>query len=344
MNLIQTYYINDNWVELYFQPIDNVIQHINARLGQTSTKIEAYLRNLDHSGIALMLNDVLNSCPGSRIDFAPGAIAKLTNYSFLLTNGGGVLQTSYDFNLIFADLGTPYQTFILTTFDLMSDADQLMNDGTCLIVTGPYVKTVYDAVKAKTSGAAVSNVTIAPAAMKNPVVFHDIVISEILWKGVKLSGTDLDYGPCFIELKNVTAEYIDAGGYRIIITNKNVQSEPNIFTIPGGTIIKPGGHYTIVSRTTVFSKYDYFWEWMFMRHDGFTMVLQDDAGSNIDRAADVNTAASAYGGNTGIPMERDLAMPIGDGTLITEWSAAGTMLNYFPTYAAFGNIGTPGDD
>jgi hypothetical protein len=344
INQVQGYYIHDNWVELYFQPTDSILAHIRARLGQTYESIEGNLRELDQSGLALLLNDVMNSCPGSTLDFAPGAVVKLSNYAYLLTNGGRVLDTAFDFNMIFVDIDTDYRTLIFTTFDLMDDTSILRNDGTCLIISGPVVKDIYNAVAAKTSGAGVSNVTITPPVYKSPVVLHDVVFSEILWKGIKLSGADLDYGPCFIELKNVSTQYVNIGGFRVIITNYNVQTEPNMFSIPYGTVLEPGGHYTIASSTKVFSVYDFYWQWIFINHTGFTMVLQDGLGNNIDRAADVFTDPGDYYGGQGIPMVRDLTLPIGDGALTTEWNAAVTMKNYYPTYASYGNLGTPGDD
>ncbi len=344
VNQVQNYYIRDNWVELYFHPTDSVFAHIRARLGQTYTSIKGNLRALGQSGLALLLNDVMNSCPGSTLDFAPGAVVKLSNFAYLLTNGGRVLDTSFDFNIIFADLDTQFQTMIFTTFDLMDDSSALKNDGVCLMITGPYVKEIYNSIAVKTAGAGVSNVAITPPVFKYPAAYQDIVFSEILWKGIKLSGTSLDYAPCFIELKNVSTQSINIGGYRVIITNFNVQSEPNIFTIPYGTVLAPGRHYTIASSTKVFSVYDFYWQWMFINHTGFTMVLQNGLGNNIDRAGNVYNAPSTYGGNSGVPMVRDLTLPIGDGALTTEWSSAVTVKNYYPTYAAYGNLGTPGSD
>ena len=146
------------------------------------------------------------------------------------------------------------ETALISTMDYKSKVEIAQSDGTGIVLTGPLVSQLYNAIAQDTAGKQALTLNLPNRSIMTNLKFTNLIVSEILSKGAVINGAN-DFSPKYIEIKNLTTNIIDIGGCNILVTNYNRLSEPVNYIISRGTTLAPGECYVIVSAVYVFSYY-----------------------------------------------------------------------------------------
>ncbi len=154
INYLTSFYAGANEVEMYFVPQNQVISgsssYLLSRMGQVRSRAFVAAAWLDNDMLANSLLDWTYN--GINTEVVLGNDQNLGSVSLDMTelNNSGVLTisgSSLPFNIIALDEGTQFQSLIFTTFSLNSTGQINVSDGVCLIINGPAVERICDAVR-----------------------------------------------------------------------------------------------------------------------------------------------------------------------------------------------------
>lgn len=346
-NFRETYTIGRDTVGVYFLPAQPFLEQISERVGSMRHSTQWYLSDPQNQFVYDLWGDVLNSGVTDSIVLGVNYLSNKSDFPNFYT---GVHKTivldDFRFDAMFFDVGTLYQTVVLTSCELGDHQTMIHGDGVCVTVTGPDVQGIYDLVSGLESGKPATNVAVSFSTPLKTVPYTNIIINEIVRKGIKDdSGTSYALAK-MIELRNLTPDLIDLTGYRVIITNGNRTSEPATFIIPSGTLLQPNGYYVIAAESYAYKYYDVLW-FEFYIDSSFTVTLEDSRGEVIDHVGQVYygstnswTVASSYT----YSMQRKTSLVGGSldlGTNQSSWQASTVNSNMFDNFNS-GTKVTPG--
>jgi len=334
--------VNQDTVELYFLPQNNLFNYMLNRMGQTRSSVYSLLSDFDNSTVFQGFYDQINAGINNNFRFGVSSASSISNYIYFF-NGQDtkVLAEDIPYNVIILDANTPYQTLIFTSFPLSSESTLENWDGICLMISGPSVENFYQAVRTDYHTAA-SVSGFDNIVINTTPAYTNIIISEVNWAGAySNSGTSCPNGE-FIELRNMfTNQYIDISGFTLSVTNTNGNTRS--YTIPDNAVIPPDGFYVISKSKDYYSYYQQLWTDMSLYNSGFSITLFNKNLVKLDHIGVTNVLPLA--GTSTSPrrtMVRVLS-PVTEGTNVSAWVNCTTKANINTGYEN-DTFATPGSD
>jgi len=345
------YEIGGNIVEVYFLPQNNPMSFLYSHIAKSKHSVGLYSRYIDNNKFYAIWNEFVNSGVTGKVRLGNEATNKVDIYNNWILNPEvetKVLSQNFDFNIAFCDIGKKYQSFAMTTYNLNQTSPLLHSDGVLILVRGELAGSLFDETdKFLSEIPPLVLDDVEEVIITNRVAYHNVVFNEL---GFMRIGNE--WLGDFFELKNLTEYYVDLSGYTIVITNNNRLGEPNLFTMPYGTVLSPGGYFVVAGDSLVYSYIDLVWDDMFVMSSGFMYCLFDPENNLIDVAGDIEDGMGGFSGGLGgvinafqtdVSITRRTSPAVLSGTTSAGWVNTSTAKNINPAYQGE-IIASPGAD
>lgn len=344
VNFHETYTIGESTVAVNFTPAQPFVYPFTAAVGNCEEELVWYADAVENQNLYAMWNDVLRSGLEFEVKFGAGSVSNTNSYPNMICSNATVYAEHLNFNALLIDPAMQGErTAVISSAGLWSHQDDYLGDAVVVTLYGAAVGALDSLMESETTGKVTTPVAVAKETVGSSMAFHDIVISEVVRRGMEESDGTRQALAKMIELRNMTSSAIDISGCKIVITNGNRLSEPATFNIPYGTVIQPSGFYVVVAKNFAFSYYDYHWVDFYIDRT-FTISFTTPTDEMIDimgETAPTGAAVDRWYGTYGTSIVRDIAT-LNDGTDYTEWSNETGSTNLFAEYSAC-NV-TPGTD
>lgn len=155
-NYLTEFNAGDNSIEMYFIPQNYVFtdtsNYVFSRMDQVKGEAIVAASKVDNDGMYKRLRHYWDYGVSVSYRFGSGQDSVGIDDSYLRgLSATSVAAVPYNFNLVFVDPGKAYQTMVFTSFQWNQASGVSNSDGVCLMISGPDVEKIFNAVSGYTN-------------------------------------------------------------------------------------------------------------------------------------------------------------------------------------------------
>ena len=168
LNEQRTFFIDNNTVQLYMLPQNDIYQPALSRIAQCSGRLLTHMPYLENSRFSSELTLLKSYSTGIRVWLGSNAPAMMSNctgvqlWSETTRSSNTVAGTTFH-----CDRGTSGETMVMTTFPLDSEAGLELSDGLVLLITGPAAREIGTAAESRYTKPTETTITIGSFNIEN---------------------------------------------------------------------------------------------------------------------------------------------------------------------------------